>query len=227
MKKMEYLIYSVEDDQNIARIIRMSLSKQGYQVESFAKGASFRKAMSLARPDMILLDLMLPDCDGMSLLQEVRNDPANEDIEILIVSAKSQLMDKVDGLDLGADDYIEKPFDLLELISRVNARARRKIRSSSIRIGGTEINQRTRRCLVEGKEIHLTNMEFGLLYALMSSAGRALTRDFLLQSATGEESVSESRTIDVHINSIRKKLGAEGNRIQSIYGIGYRFKDDE
>ncbi|MFA6829693.1 MAG: response regulator transcription factor [Bacilli bacterium] len=220
---MSYTIYSVEDDSNIARIINISLSKQGYSVRTFADGASFRQALTEEKPDMILLDLMLPDCNGLDLLKSLRSNAINDSIEIIIVSAKSQIMDKVDGLDLGADDYIEKPFDLLELISRVNSKARRHLKNQSITIGKVTINNSSKVCLVDDKEVSFTNTEFTILYSLMANAGIAVSRDDILKTIWGNDESCESRTIDVHIKAIRSKLKEEGNRIISVYGIGYRY----
>ncbi len=122
---MEYLIYSVEDDKNISHLIHVALTKQGYAVESFSDGESFLKRFKEKKPHLILLDLMLPNIQGEELLKKIREDDTHDDIQIIIISAKSMLMDKIDGLDSGADDYIEKPFDILELMSRVNAKSRR------------------------------------------------------------------------------------------------------
>jgi two-component system, OmpR family, alkaline phosphatase synthesis response regulator PhoP len=220
---MTYTIYSVEDDADIARIINMTLTKQGYQVTTFGDGASFRKAFQKQKPDMILLDLMLPDCSGMDLLQEIRKDSLNDEIEIMILSAKSQVINKVDGLDLGADDFLEKPFDLLELISRVNAKARRHLRSQRITIGNVSISLVTHIVTSDDKEVRLTQAEFNILYFLMSHADAIVSRDDIFKSLWGKESDYESRTVDVHINSLRTKLGKEGSRIVAVYGVGYRY----
>ncbi|MCI1734680.1 MAG: response regulator transcription factor [Bacilli bacterium] len=220
---MGYHIYSLEDDKDIARIINLTLTKQGYEVTTFYDAASFKAAFSKNRPDMILLDLMLPDANGLDLLKEIRSNPLNNDIQILIVSAKSQIMDKVDGLDLGADDYIEKPFDILELISRVNAKARRYLSNQNLVIGNVSLNNLSHICKVKGQEVDLTQTEFIILYYLMKNSGGVVSRDDILKALWGDEEALESRTIDVHINALRKKLGDDGNRIVAVYGIGYRY----
>lgn len=220
---MNYIIYSVEDDQNIAKIINLTLSKQGYIVHSFYNGQSFMQAFRENLPDMILLDLMLPDCSGYDLLKEIRNNASYDDIQIIIVSAKSQVMDKVDGFDLGADDYIEKPFDILELISRVNAKSKKSAKMKYLTVGNISINKETHICKRLNKEIKLTNTEFAILYNLLENVNNVVSRDTLLQYIWGADENYETRTIDVHINSLRNKLGDDGKKILSVYGVGYRF----
>lgn len=220
---MANLIYSVEDDINISKIIALTLKKQGYEVLSFSDGSSFLEAFSKRKPDLVLLDLMLPDIDGFDILRKLRADKDNDDIEIMIVSAKSQIVDKVDGLDLGADDYLEKPFDILELISRVNAKFRRNKKTSRISIDQVTVDFERRTCQVSGDEVALTNAEFTILYELMKASDKVVSRDSLLNVLWGDKDSYESRTIDVHVRSLRTKLKAQGKHIVSVYGIGYRY----
>lgn len=220
---MANLIYSVEDDINISKIIALTLKKQGYEVLSFSDGSSFLEAFSKRKPDLVLLDLMLPDIDGFDILRKLRADKDNDDIEIMIVSAKSQIVDKVDGLDLGADDYLEKPFDILELISRVNAKFRRNKKSTRISIDQVTVDFERRTCQVAGDEVALTNAEFTILYELMKASDKVVSRDSLLNVLWGDKDSYESRTIDVHVRSLRTKLKAQGKHIVSVYGIGYRY----
>ena len=220
---MANLIYSVEDDINISKIIALTLKKQGYEVLSFSDGSSFLEAFSKRKPDLVLLDLMLPDIDGFDILRKLRADKDNDDIEIMIVSAKSQIVDKVDGLDLGADDYLEKPFDILELISRVNAKFRRNKKTSRISIDQVTVDLERRTCQVAGDEVALTNAEFTILYELMKASDKVVSRDSLLNVLWGDKDSYESRTIDVHVRSLRTKLKAQGKHIVSVYGIGYRY----
>ncbi|HIU70367.1 MAG TPA: response regulator transcription factor [Candidatus Enterosoma merdigallinarum] len=220
---MANLIYSVEDDINISKIIALTLKKQGYEVLSFSDGSSFLETFSKRKPDLVLLDLMLPDIDGFDILRKLRADKDNDDIEIMIVSAKSQIVDKVDGLDLGADDYLEKPFDILELISRVNAKFRRNKKTSRISIDQVTVDFERRTCQVAGDEVALTNAEFTILYELMKASDKVVSRDSLLNVLWGDKDSYESRTIDVHVRSLRTKLKAQGKHIVSVYGIGYRY----
>jgi two-component system alkaline phosphatase synthesis response regulator PhoP len=220
---MSYIIYSVEDDKDISRIINLTLSKQGYEVSSFSNAASFLDAFKEKKPNLILLDLMLPDGDGFDLIKKIRADKSNADIQIMIVSAKNQLIDKVDGLDFGADDYLEKPFDILELISRVNAKARRFESEQIIKVGDVSLDNNKHLAYLNNEELNLTNTEYSILLQLLKKAGTVVSRDDLLQLMWGTGKDYESRTIDVHIKSLRDKLKDSGKKIVSVYGIGYRY----
>ena len=217
---MSSVIYSVEDDKDIAKIINKTLSKQGYDVVSFYDGTSFIKAFDENKPDMVLLDMMLPDISGAHLLQYIRKDSANDHIPVIIISANSLVTDKVDGLDMGADDYIAKPFDLLELMSRVNALFRRFKKSSSFEYGKLVLNSESHICKYDGKTISLTIKEFDILALLLKNKGKVVSRDEILSSIWGNEEL-ETRTIDMHIKSLRKKINDEGI-IETIYGLGYK-----
>ena len=217
---MSSVIYSVEDDKDIAKIINKTLSKQGYDVVSFYDGTSFIKAFDENKPDMVLLDMMLPDLSGAHLLQYIRKDSTNDHIPVIIISANSLVTDKVDGLDMGADDYIAKPFDLLELMSRVNALFRRFKKSSSFEYGKLVLNSESHICKYDGKTISLTIKEFDILALLLKNKGKVVSRDEILSSIWGNEEL-ETRTIDMHIKSLRKKINDEGI-IETIYGLGYK-----
>ena len=213
-------IYSVEDDQDIAKIINVSLTKSGYQVYTFPDTKSFWGAFRKVKPDLILLDLMLPDGNGMDVLKTLRNSVENNDIKIIILSAKRMTMDKVEGLDCGADDYIEKPFDILELISRVNARFRLDHEILSYHDISLDLNRHT--CTYQGKSIDLTNTEFSILKLLLQNLGKAITRDEIYHKLYTENDMVESRAIDMHIASLRKKFNdKESHIIHTIYGVGY------
>ena len=213
-------IYSVEDDQDIAKIINVSLTKSGYQVYTFPDTKSFWDAFRKVKPNLILLDLMLPDGNGMDVLKTLRNSVENNDIKIIILSAKRMTMDKVEGLDCGADDYIEKPFDILELISRVNARFRLDHEILSYHDISLDLNRHT--CTYQGKSIDLTNTEFSILKLLLQNLGKAITRDEIYHKLYTENDMVESRAIDMHIASLRKKLNdKESHIIHTIYGVGY------
>lgn len=217
---MSSVIYSVEDDKDIAKIINKTLSKQGYDVVSFYDGTSFIRSFDENKPDMVLLDMMLPDLSGAHLLQYIRKDSANDHIPVIIISANSLVTDKVDGLDMGADDYIAKPFDLLELMSRVNALFRRFKKSSSFEYGKLVLNSESHICKYDGKTISLTIKEFDILALLLKNKGKVVSRDEILSSIWGNEEL-ETRTIDMHIKSLRKKINDEGI-IETIYGLGYK-----
>lgn len=222
---MGSIIYSVEDDLDIARIINKTLTKQGYQVYSFPDGKSFIEAFNKQKPDLVLLDLMLPDMNGNDIIKYIRNDIENNEVEIIIISAKRMLMDKVEGLDLGADDYLEKPFDLLELMSRVNARLRRHQNKNILIYNNLKVDLQKHLVFLDNKEIICTNKEFDILTYLLQRKGQAVSRDDLLTFLWGDNNSDyESRTIDVHIKSLRAKLNDnDGSIIQTIYGIGYKI----
>lgn len=219
---MDYLIYSVEDDQDISKIINKTLSKQGYEVVSFFDGNSLMSALKDRVPQMILLDMMLPDLSGSEILKILRSNPLYNDVEIIIVSANNLAMDKVEGLDLGADDYIEKPFDILELMSRINAKYRRHKRNEIYYSKDLSLDIGKHICLCGDKEISLTVKEFEILTILMQNKGNVVSREDILNRIWGENEVLESRTVDMHIKSIRQKLKDE-SYIQTVYGVGYRI----
>lgn len=222
---MGSIIYSVEDDLDIARIINKTLTKQGYQVFSFPDGKNFIEAFNKQKPDLVLLDLMLPDMNGNDIIKYIRNDIENNEVEIIIISAKRMLMDKVEGLDLGADDYLEKPFDLLELMSRVNARLRRHQNKNILVYNNLKVDLQKHLVYLDNNEITCTNKEFDILTYLLQRKGQAVSRDDLLTFLWGDNNSDyESRTIDVHIKSLRSKLNDnDGSLIQTIYGIGYKI----
>ena len=222
-----YLIYSLEDDKNISHIISLALSKQGYEIKSFYNFADFITAFKEQKPDMILLDLMLPDASGEEILKQIRSDETNDYIQIIIISAKNLTINKIDGLDLGADDYIAKPFDILELISRVNARARRQIKKENYKIRNITFDTTNNNFLKDGELIHFTNSEFKIFHLLFKRKGEPITRDEFFTLLWGSEKSYETRILDMHIKEIRKKIGKENSDlIQTIYGVGYKMKNE-
>lgn len=222
---MQYEIYSVEDDSSIANLINITLTKQGYKVLSFSDGESFLKAFKEKKPDLALIDLMLPDMSGSEIIKTIRSDVSNDDINIIVISANRMIMDKVGNLDLGADDYIEKPFDLLELISRVNAHLRRRKKSDILSVGNLSIDTSKRTCTLNDEEDLLTTREFDILTLLISSAGKTVTREQILKKIWGiDDKNLETRTIDMHIKSLRKKLNDVNQEIiVTVYGVGYKI----
>lgn len=222
----DYLIYSIEDDEDIAYIIKATLTKQGYDVVSFPNGESFLETFKTKKPDMILLDMMLPKIQGKEILKLIRNDFSNNDIQIIIVSANGMTIDKVDGLDLGADDYIAKPFDLLELISRVNAKARRAIQNKSLAFHDLILNPSSKTLYRDNERIDLTFLEYKLLVFLLKNKNRVVSKKEIALELYNDETKEESRTIGMLIKSIRKKIGDNDQKIiVSRYGIGYLINE--
>lgn len=214
------LIYSLEDDVDISKIIQVSMQKVGYEIRSFENGHDFMMAFQEKKPDMCLLDLMLPDVSGMDILKKIREDSSNDNIQIIIISAKRMTMDKVEGLDNGADDYIEKPFDILELISRVNARFRKTKKNMVYQ--DIVLDPSNHSAKKDGVDLHLTNMEYEILKLLMQNISTVISRDDINKAVYQSNNDVESRSVDMHIASLRKKLqDKEGHIIKTIYGVGY------
>lgn len=223
-------IYYVEDDTSIRELVLYALKTAEFQVMGFENAASFYKRMKEQQPDLILLDIMLPDEDGVSILKKLKSRPDTENIPVIMMTAKSSEYDKVLGLDSGADDYITKPFGVMELISRVKAVIRRSDRSKGsagevLKIGELVLDEQKHEVYARGQEVSLTFKEFELLSYLMKNRGLVLSRDKILNTIWNYEYEGESRTVDVHIGSLRQKLGTCGDFIKTIRGIGYIIED--
>ena len=223
-------IYYVEDDTSIRELVLYALKTTEFQVMGFENAASFYKRMKEQQPDLILLDIMLPDEDGVSILKKLKSRPDTENIPVIMMTAKSSEYDKVLGLDSGADDYITKPFGVMELISRVKAVIRRSDRSKGsagevLKIGELVLDEQKHEVYARGQEVSLTFKEFELLSYLMKNRGLVLSRDKILNTIWNYEYEGESRTVDVHIGSLRQKLGTCGDFIKTIRGIGYKIED--
>ena len=214
-------IHSPEDDEDIGKIIRVSLNKAGFNVESFTNASDFLDARKKAKPDRILLDLRLPDVSGRDILKSIRANKENDSIRVIIISAKRRTMDKVEGLDSGADDYIEKPFDILELISRVNARFRND--QHLLSKGNLVVDIDNHNASLGQTQLKLTNREFELLKIFLKNQGKVIRREEIFSRIYNQDSIEmESRAIDRHIASLRKKIGDKsGKIIRTIYGVGY------
>lgn len=222
--------YYVEDDTSIRELVLYALKTAEFQVMGFENAASFYKRMKEQQPDLILLDIMLPDEDGVSILKKLKSRPDTENIPVIMMTAKSSEYDKVLGLDSGADDYITKPFGVMELISRVKAVIRRSDRSKGsagevLKIGELVLDEQKHEVYARGQEVSLTFKEFELLSYLMKNRGLVLSRDKILNTIWNYEYEGESRTVDVHIGSLRQKLGTCGDFIKTIRGIGYKIED--
>jgi len=220
-------VYCVEDDSNIRELIEYTLISVGINVESFENASAFFKRIKENKPDLVLLDIMLPDTDGTEILRKLRENPETEDIFAIFLTAKSERMDKVRGLDMGADDYITKPFDILELISRIKALLRRseKKKSDAITMNYKEItvNIPKRTVFVGDAEVSLTYKEYELLHMLLSAKGNVVARETIISQIWGTDFEGESRTLDVHIRTLRQKLGESGNRIETVRNVGYKI----
>ena len=220
----------VEDDTNISEIETFALKNVGYEVESFDTAGAFYKALKNKCPDLILLDIMLPDEDGLSILSNIRKNTSTKDIPVIMITAKSSEIDKVKGLDAGADDYVTKPFGVMELISRVKALLRRtgvdKKEDRIFTLGSVTLNKDKHSVYVSGHSVELTYKEFELLQLLLSNAGIVTTRDSILAKVWGTDFEGESRTLDMHIKTLRQKLGDAGSMIKTVRNVGYFMNED-
>ena len=215
-------ILILEDDSSIGRLEVSALTKVGHEVTLTSTGAEFFAAFNRARPDLVILDLMLPDTSGEAVLKAIRQEPANNAIPVVIVSAKNLLSDRIANLDMGADDYIEKPFDILEFLARINARLRNIKDDPLVQVAGFTLNEPAHRITYRDQELKLTSSEYTLLAHLIKRAGTAVSRSELVQVLWGPDRALETRTIDIHMNNIRRKIDdTQGQIIKTIYGVGY------
>ena len=221
------LVYVVEDDVNICEIEGFSLKNSGYQVDEFECAKKFWERINQKLPDIILMDVMLPDEDGLTIVKKLRQRSDTRRIPVLMVTAKTSELDRVKGLDIGADDYLVKPFGVMELISRVKALLRRTINLNDTKIytlGNIQMDDEKRRVLVDAESVDLTFKEYELLKYFMSNVGIVLQREDIMVRVWGTDYEGESRTLDMHIKTLRKKLGESGNRIKTVRNVGYRME---
>lgn len=224
-------IYCVEDDAGIRELILCALKSGGYETASFENGKDMLRELKKKKPDLILLDVMLPGDDGFTILKKLKNEPEYADIPVIMLTAKSSEIDKVTGLEGGADDYITKPFGIMEFLSRIKAVLRRSGRNttqdgeSAIRAGELLVDLQRRVVIYKEQEIVLTFKEFELLCYLIKHQGKAVSRDRLLEKVWGFQYEGETRTVDAHIKTLRKKLDSAGaeNIIQTVRGYGYKL----
>lgn len=220
------MIYSVEDNEGIRNLVTYTLTMTGYPATGFPDAAAFWDGMARETPKLIILDIMLPGEDGVSILRRLRADAKTVGIPVIMLSAKSAEYDKVESLEIGADDYVTKPFGMMELIARVKAVLRRcepKAGSPELILGGVRLNRETHVAFAGEDALPLTFREFELLAFLMENAGRAFDRDTILDAVWGEDYFGGARTVDMHVQTLRKKLGAYADQIQTVHGLGYRM----
>ena len=224
------MIFCVEDDNNIRELVVYTLETTGFKARGFEDGSRFLEALALDTPELILLDIMLPGEDGISLLKQLKASVKTRDIPVIMMTAKGTEYDKVKGLDLGADDYVTKPFGMMELVSRVKAVLRRSRKSAvnaedKIALGHIIMDVKKHEVSSDGKVVTLTLKEFELLKRMMKNPDIVLTRDQLLEDIWGYDFDGETRTVDVHVRTLRHKLGDAGEQIQTVRGVGYRISE--
>ena len=221
------MILCVEDDSDIRNLMIYALNSAGYEAKGLADGAALYKALKASAPQLIMLDIMLPGEDGIAILKNLRESAATADIPVIMATAKGTEYDKVIGLDLGADDYLAKPFGMMEMVSRVRAVLRRteqKDKAKILQVGDLTLNAGEHTVFVGAERVQLTLKEYDLLKLFMENLGMVFTRDGLLNSVWGENYIGETRTVDVHIGTLRTKLGACGEYIETVRGVGYRME---
>ena len=220
------MIYYVEDDANIRELVIYTLNQTGLAAKGFSDASAFFAASAEEKPTLILLDIMLPGEDGLTILRKIRANAGTTSIPVMMITAKTTEFDKVSGLDLGADDYITKPFGMAELVARVKALLRRSgMKASAERLehGELVVDIAKHTVTVGGQVVILTYKEFSLLACLMENAGRAYTREQLLETVWGYDYEGGTRTVDVHVQTLRTKLGTSGRFDEPVRGVGYRF----
>lgn len=221
------VIYIVEDDKNISEIESYALKNSGYQVDSFENAKTFWNRCQERKPDLVLLDVMLPDSDGIEVLKKIRRNPDLKRVPVIMVTAKSSEIDKVKGLDNGADDYITKPFGIMELISRVKALLRRMNQDEEekqLEFQNIVLDCEKRQVMLDGQLCELTYKEFELLKLFLQNAGIVMTRENIMEKVWGIDFEGESRTLDMHIKTLRQKLGDAGKHIKTVRNVGYRIE---
>ena len=224
------MIYLLEDDDSIRKLVLYGLASQGFQARGFALPSEFWRAMDAQMPELVLLDIMLPEEDGLSILKRLRAQSSTRRLPIIMLTAKNSEYDRVIGLDHGADDFVSKPFSMLELIARIRAvlrRAEPAQTSGDYTLGILSVSPDRHEVKVAGKDVTLTNKEFELLCLLLRNKGIVLTRATLMDRVWGFESERENRTLDVHIRTLRVKLGEAGSYIETVRGIGYKIGGED
>ena len=220
------MIYLLEDDESIRKLVTYTLEREGYDARGFGTPSEFWRAMDGARPELVLLDIMLPEEDGLSVLRRLRKSPVWAGIPVVMMTAKNDEYDRVIGLDSGADDYVSKPFGMMELVARVRAvlRRTRPAGPEEYRVGCLYVCPQRHIVQVDGQDVALTVKEFRLLCLLLEHAGTVLTRAVIMDQIWGSDFAPENRTVDVHVRTLRAKLGKAGSCIETVRGLGYKLE---
>ncbi|MBR5137449.1 MAG: response regulator transcription factor [Clostridia bacterium] len=223
------MIWCVDDDNTIRDIEVYTLEQTGFEARGFADGMSMLNALKTETPDLIILDVMMPGMDGMEVLRKIRSDENNKDIPVIMATAKGTEMDKITGLNLGADDYLVKPFGVMEMVARVKAILRRTSKAVSVeeyKVGSITLRENEHKVYVDGVKVELTHKEFDLLKLFMKNPHKVFSRDKIMSAIWDTEYVGETRTVDMHIKTLRQKLGVSGSQIKTVIGVGYRLESE-
>ncbi len=221
------MIYCVEDDQEIRNLILYTLSAAGFEAKGFEDASSFFAELSNQKPDLIMLDIMLPEVDGLTILRKLKDGESTKDIPVIMATAKGSEYDKVAGLEMGADDYLVKPFGMMEMVARIKALLRRSSqkekKQDKLNNGPISMDENRHMAFVNGEAVRLTLKEYDLLRLFLSNIDRVYTRETLLEIVWGAIFAGESRTVDVHVGTLRTKLGGAGSLIETVRGVGYKM----
>ena len=223
------MIWCVDDDNTIRELEVYTLEQTGFQAQGFADGISMLKALESETPELIILDIMLPEMDGVEILKEIRANKRYKNIPIIMATAKGTEMDKIEGLNSGADDYLVKPFGVMEMVARVKAVLRRISKDEyegTLVVGNISMKEKEHMVFVQDEKVELTHKEFEMLKFFMEHPGVVFTRDELMNSIWGMAYVAETRTVDMHIKTLRQKLGSAGVQIKTVIGVGYRLESE-
>ncbi len=223
------MIWCVDDDSTIREIEVYTLEQTGFEARGFSDGISVLEALKTELPDLIVLDIMMPEMDGLEVLRKLRAEEEYKNIPVIMATAKGTEMDKIGGLNSGADDYLVKPFGVMEMVARVNAVLRRTLKGSSssdLTVGSITLKEKEHMVFVTGEKIDLTHKEFELLNLFLHNPNMVFSRDKLMSSIWGTDYIGETRTVDMHIKTLRQKLGAAGGQIKTVIGVGYRLENE-
>ena len=223
------MIWCVDDDDTIREIEVYTLEQMGFEARGFTDGLSMLEALSKEIPELIVLDIMMPELDGIEILHKLRSETKYKNIPVIMATAKGTEMDKISGLNSGADDYLVKPFGVMEMVARVKAVLRRTAKenhSDHISVGGITLKENAHNVIVNGEKVELTHKEFEILKLFMNNPNMVFTRDTLMSQIWGTDYIGETRTVDMHIKTLRQKLGNAGSQIKTVIGVGYRLENE-
>ena len=223
------MVWCVDDDSTIREIEVYTLEQTGFAARGFADGVSMLEALKDEIPELIILDIMMPELDGIEVLKKLRSEPLNKDIPVIMATAKGTEMDKIGGLNMGADDYLVKPFGVMEMVARVKAVLRRSVKtveSDGITVGSITLKEKEHKVISDGEKVELTHKEFEILKLFMQNPNMVFSRDKLMSEIWSMDYIGETRTVDMHIKTLRHKLGSAGGQIKTVIGVGYRLEDE-
>ena len=223
------MVWCVDDDSTIREIEVYTLEQTGFAARGFADGVSMLEALKDEIPELIILDIMMPELDGIEVLKNLRSEPLYKDIPVIMATAKGTEMDKIGGLNMGADDYLVKPFGVMEMVARVKAVLRRSVKtveSDGITVGSITLKEKEHKVISDGEKVELTHKEFEILKLFMQNPNMVFSRDKLMSEIWGMDYIGETRTVDMHIKTLRHMLGSAGGQIKTVIGVGYRLEDE-